>query len=918
MIKSNKNTILIVDDDPMFLLTLRQFFEKEDYHVEQAVNGKEAIAIFSTCQLSCILMDVKMPLMNGFDACRAIRALPEGDSVPIIMVTIKDSETVVDQCYEVGGSDYINKPIHWAALRNRVRNLIAKNSAEKKIKESKNKLNRAQAIAHMGNWELNGMENQSLNCSDELFRIFEITPNNTNASFDILLHKVHPKDRAIVDEAHTHALKTQETFSLEYRLLMADGRIKWVLEQCKNIFTNDDKPLHSMGTIQDISEHKKATESLQLISQLSARAAGEGFFQALISASAKALGIKIAFVTELLPYTEATAKTLALWVDGNILENIEYPLADTPCENILNGKVIGFSKGLQQLFPKDKWLADVNAESYVCIPFMDDTGHVIGHMGIMDDKPITDQQKIINIMRIFADRATAELKQKQSNASLHKLSQALKQSGESIIITDSDGIIEYTNPAFTQISGYNKEDTIGKTPRILNSGNQNNTFYDAMWKIITNGEVWHDKVINKKKDGSLYPAILTISPIMNNAGTITHFVGSHADLTEFEKMEQQFQKSQKMEAIGTLVGGVAHDFNNMLAVITGNLYLAKKEIQFDTTILQRLINIENITLRAADMISQLLTFARKNQVKIGSLPLTPFMKETLKLLHASVPENITLLQKICSNKLEIKGDHTLLHQVLMNLINNARDAVEHVDEPCITIALESFFTNDEFLKIHPYFKKRSYAHLSVSDNGCGISNDQREHLFEPFFTTKEQGKGTGLGLSMVFGAIKTHDGFIEVDSIKNKGTTFHIYIPLIEQKDTYSASLQKNSTSEGHGELILLADDEVMVREMMVEVLKTLNYRVLQAKDGLQAIEIFKAHQEDINLLLLDVVMPHGGGISLATQIRKIKPTIPVIFLTGYDKNHVLEGNKPLPNSGILSKPVKFTILNQHIRHFLD
>jgi len=279
-----------------------------------------------------------------------------------------------------------------------------------------------------------------------------------------------------------------------------------------------------------------------------------------------------------------------------------------------------------------------------------------------------------------------------------------------------------------------------------------------------------------------------------------------------------------------------------------------------------------------------------------------------------VPESIHLHQYICGDALPVRADATQIHQVLMNLINNACDAIDNVDAPLITIRLAAFHTDDAFIKTHAYFKVGNYAHLSVQDNGCGIPEEQITNVFEPFFTTKAVGKGTGLGLSMVFGAIKTHHGFVDVESIEGEGSTFHIYIPLADEKVATSAQPREKVTAEGHGELILLADDEDQVRETTASVLETLGYRVLQARDGLEALELFNAHRHDIALALLDVVMPHCGGPKLAMNIRRINPDMKIIFATGYDKNSQAD----IAHETALSKPFHIEDLSQLIRKQLD
>ncbi len=509
-------------------------------------------------------------------------------------------------------------------------------------------------------------------------------------------------------------------------------------------------------------------------------------------------------------------------------------------------------------------------------------------------------------------------KRKEAENKLHKLSQALEQAGESVLITDRGGVIEYVNPAFTHITGYESAEVMGSTPRILKSGRQSDEFYKKMWETVAAGNVWQGAVIDRRKDGTLYPSSLSIAPIHNEVGEITNYVGIQQDMTEHKVLENKFHQAQKMEALGTLVGGIAHDFNNMLAGITGNLYLAKKRIVDMPDVEKKLDNIETLSFRAASMIKQLLTFARQGNVEVLPFGLTSFIKEVTRLSEASIPENITFNIKVCSEELVVRGDTTQLQQAIMNLLNNARDAVAGVSNPTITLQLDEYRADQAFAAEHPESASSLFARLIVSDNGCGISDIDKEHIFEPFYTTKEVGVGTGLGLSMVFGAIQSQDGFVDVESVVGEGTTFYLYLPLLEEKEMLVAAESAEDVVEGNGELILLCDDNANIRETTSDVLESIGYRVIMASDGIEAVELYRANQKDVSMIVMDVVMPRLGGVKAVERIMEMDPDAKVIFATGYDKDETLKSEMPSEEHVVLSKPYDIGHLSQAIRKQLE
>jgi len=389
-----------------------------------------------------------------------------------------------------------------------------------------------------------------------------------------------------------------------------------------------------------------------------------------------------------------------------------------------------------------------------------------------------------------------------------------------------------------------------------------------------------------------------------------HQTTSHA----LRESEARFYQAQKMEAVGTLVGGIAHDFNNMLSGISANLFMLKRKTEQNPEIDSRVENINQLVGSAADMIRQLLTFARQESVEYKTFDLLPFISESFKLASVSISPKVSLSYDFQKESMWVKANGTQLQQVLMNLINNARDAVKHCKTRQIKVTLQRLENPLDLKRKFPEVKGDAFAKLSVSDTGNGIEVEKLNKIFEPFFTTKKAGEGTGLGLAMCYGAIESHGGTIEVESNIGKGTTFHIYLPILNDAEEELLHNTLQDAVRGNGECILLADDDPILAKIQRESLTALGYKVIQTTNGQEAVEVMQQRGDEIDLAILDVVMPVLGGVAAARKIRKIKD-IPTIFVTGYGQEETLNGtNLPTPDDFILDKPFTIDELSHAVR----
>ncbi len=505
---------------------------------------------------------------------------------------------------------------------------------------------------------------------------------------------------------------------------------------------------------------------------------------------------------------------------------------------------------------------------------------------------------------------------RQNEEQLVKLSHAVNQSPMSIIITDKDGVIEFVNPMFSQVSGYLAEEAVGKRPSILKSGQTPDAVYKNMWSCISSGSVWEGELLNRKKNGDLYWERINVSPIRNTQGTITHYVAIKVDVTERNKLEQQLRQSQKMEAIGQLAGGVAHDFNNILTVIMGYGSLLKMSDKLDCSLVEYVDQIIMGTERAVKVTGGLLAFSRKQALNPQSENLNDIVLHVQKFLVRVIGEDIQLRTCLRQDPLMVFVDSSQIEQVLINLATNARDAMPAGG--MLTVQTELYDLDSSFVHTHGFGEPGPYAVVTVSDSGSGMDKETLKRIFEPFFTTKETGKGTGLGMSIVYGIVKQHNGYINVYSELGQGTAFRIYLPLIDEEKANVEIITQPEAPSGGNETILVAEDEEALRTLIETILQKRGYNVILAVDGQDCIEKFILNKDTVKLILMDVIMPRKSGKEAFDEIEQLQPGVRVLYTSGYTSDFFQGHGSDNSDMEIITKPVRPLELLSKIREILD
>ncbi len=465
------------------------------------------------------------------------------------------------------------------------------------------------------------------------------------------------------------------------------------------------------------------------------------------------------------------------------------------------------------------------------------------------------------------------------------------------VILDLNGSITYCNAFLLDLTGWRQDDVLGRNWfDIFIPEDQRSAVKDVFRANVTERQRLHHENPILTRDGALRLVVWDIAVLYDANGLVSGTASIGIDVTEHRKVEAQLRQAQKMEAIGHLAGGVAHDFNNILSAIIGYASLTQMKMNTSDPLRSNLDHILSSAERAANLTHSLLAFSRKQVIDPKPAHINEIVLGVEKMLNRIIGEDIEIRVVPAPGDLMVTVDRSQIEQVLMNLATNARDAMP--GGGLLTIAVEAFEIRDDFVHMHEYGKAGKYARISVSDTGTGMDQRTLTQIFEPFFTTKEVGKGTGLGLAMVYGTIKQHDGFINVYSEEGKGTTFRIYLPLTAGTVEQPSDRLRPYMPKGSGTILLVEDDND-VRSIIRTFLTEHGYTVCEARDGEEALRTFTGHKDGIDLVISDVIMPKKHGKDLFDEIQKLRPDMKFLFMSGYSADIISA-------KGILDEGTKF------------
>ncbi len=636
-----------------------------------------------------------------------------------------------------------------------------------------------------------------------------------------------------------------------------------------------------IGTLRSQEERRRLEAAVAEVAASVSGSVGADFFRSLATSAAKAMNADGAFVARFLPGEPAVARTVAAVLDGHVVENFDYVLRGTPCEALADRDECFVLAGAARHFPGSPRLVAADAEAYVGRRLLTSDGQLLGVMYAIFRSPLVDARFVGSTLQIFATRAAGEFERLSADTRIREQATLLEKATDAIIVRDLAHRVLFWNPAAERMFGWSAADALGQlTTELLHP--DPDVFEAGVATLLQTGE-WKGELNKQTRGRQSITLECRWTLVRDELGNPQSVLCIETDITERKKLEAQFLRAQRMESVGTMASGIAHDMNNILAPIMMSVELLKEDAKDEQT-LETLNILASSSQRGADLIRQLLAFARGVDGQRVPVDVHALLVDLQRVMKDVFPKDVSFSVSAMHDLWKTEGDPSQLHQVFLNLCVNARDAMPHGGK--LTIGVENVVLDDVYAAMNPQGRAGAFVAVSVSDSGTGMPAAMIDRIFEPFFTTKEVGKGTGLGLSTVLGIVKSHGGFVNVYSEEGTGTQFKVYLPAqAGQKEREETSLTQTMMPRGKGELILLVDDEAGVREIAKKTLVRFGYRVIEAPNGAEAVALYAQHQRDIALVLTDVSMPIMDGVALLAALQSFDPDVRVLISSGLPVN---------------------------------
>ncbi|MCK5035997.1 MAG: response regulator [Candidatus Sabulitectum sp.] len=911
--------VLIVEDTEDSRVMLERVLVSGNYDVETAVNGIEALTLARSNPPDIIVSDIMMPEMDGFEFCRRTKADPVLKNIPFVFYTAtyterKDRELAM----ALGAVRFILKPSIPQDILASIKEVLAESVTDRFQTPPELKVS---------NDRINSMYKHSVGRKLDK-KVIELEKEHE------ALVKSEEKFRTIVEAMADGVSIIDENLNMQYVNSVIERDFgPFEGKKCYKYFNDLDEPCSFCRSNSVLSGKKAQWEwnckkSNKVFDVIAVPLSKAGDTMAILEIQRDITDRKDA---------ESKLAEHALHRDM-LLDSLPHPAMLVGRDRVIissNQAAAEFGafpgKRCWETFTDSQFISDeerVYFEKYgiplkgTCCSFCQanrclDTGSSIsksevefrGRLWDVNWVPLNDEMYLYYSIDVTEERKRA--------LELERLMLAIKQAAEVIIITDVAGLIQYVNPIFEKVSGYTCKEATGQNPRILKSNEQSDDFYKKMWEILTSGKTWTGRLVNRKKDGTLYTEEASIAPVFNASGSIVNYVAVKRDITREIRLQEQSRQMQKMESVGRLAGGIAHDYNNMLGVILGYVEISIDGMDSSHPLYANLEEIRKAAERSVGVTSQLLAFARKQPFTREILDLNETMAEMLNMLNRLIGENIEIVWKPENDLWRIKVDPSQIDQILANLCINARDAIDGTGR--ITIETKNVQVSQSYCIDNAAFIPGEYVLLTVSDNGSGMSKETINNIFEPFFTTKDVGKGTGMGLATVYGIVKQNKGFINVYSEPGLGTSFTVYLPRYDGaiKDHRKNIDPAYEDTRGQ-ETILLVEDEPALLTIIKIMLERSGYTVLAASSPVEAICLFENGTPRIDLLITDLILPGMNGKELADKLLTVSPRSRCLFMSGYTSGAISHGGILDEGIHFIQKPFALQDLTTMVRKVLN